>query len=282
MKFIEKITYLLVIALFATITATASTPADGADSLAKQPVRRTKAQLADSASRVIRVPSEGARIDRGIYQYLFVPKGQVLGGITISYAHLDSNDSQYLLMISGLDAELAMTQLSPFIGISYAKNQVIGAQFVYQRIKGAVDNVSLRLGSNEDYSFTLKDVNIQHQSYTAALFHRAYLGLDLRGRFALFNETRVGVSLGKQIFSYNSTTLDQYTRNREVSITFHPGFAACIMNNVSLHASVGVGGVRLNNSRVYDNNEVIGKRTAANANFRINLTDISLGITLHL
>lgn len=282
MRFIEKITYLLVIALFATLSATATTPTDGADSLAQQPVRRTKAQLADSASRIIRVPSEGARVDRGIYQYLFIPKGQVLGGVTLSYAHLDSDDSQYLLMINGLDADCAMTQISPFIGVSYAKNQVIGAQFAFQRIRGSVDNVSLQLGSNEDYSFTLNDVNLHQQSYTAALFHRAYIGLDLRGRFALYNETRIGVSFSKQTFAYNATTLNQYTRDREVSISFHPGVAACIMNNVSLHASVGFGGVRLNNSRVYDNNEIIGKRTAMNANFRINLTDISLGITLHL
>lgn len=279
MRFIEKITYLVVLLTFVATSAAATTVAD---SVAAAPVKRTKAQLADSASRVIRVPSEGARVDRGIYQYLFIPKGQVLAGATLSYAHLDSDDSQFMLMIDGLQADCSMTRISPFIGVSYAKNQVLGARFAYQLTRGKVDNVSIQAGDNEDYTFTLSNVDLRQRSYAGALFHRAYIGLDLRGRFALYNETRVEFAFGRNEFSYGQTALDQYTKNRQVGITFHPGVAVCIMNNVSMHASVGIGGVRLSDSRVYDGAEMIGKRTAMNANFRLNLLDISLGITLHL
>ncbi|MBQ1990898.1 MAG: hypothetical protein II231_07225 [Rikenellaceae bacterium] len=281
MRFIEKITYFVVLLTFVATSAAASTTTV-ADSVAVAPVKRTKAQLADSASRVIRVPSEGARVDRGIYQYLFIPKGQVLAGATLSYAHLDSDDSQFMLMIDGLQAECSMTRISPFVGVSYAKNQVLGARFAYQLTRGKVDNVSIQAGDNEDYTFTLSNVDLQQRSYAGALFHRAYIGLDLRGRFALYNETRVEFAFGRNEFSYGQTALDQYTKNRQVGITFHPGVAVCIMNNVSMHASVGIGGVRLSDSRVYDGAEMIGKRTAMNANFRLNLLDISLGITLHL
>ena len=279
MRFIEKITYLVLLLTFVATSAAATTVAD---SVAVAPVKRTKAQLADSASRVIRVPSEGARVDRGIYQYLFIPKGQVLAGATLSYAHLDSDDSQFMLMIDGLQADCSMTRISPFIGVSYAKNQVLGARFAYQLTRGKVDNVSIQAGDNEDYTFTLSNVDLQQRSYAGALFHRAYIGLDLRGRFALYNETRVEFAFGRNEFNYGQTALDQYTKNRQVGITFHPGVAVCIMNNVSMHASVGIGGVRLSDSRVYDGAEMIGKRTAMNANFRLNLLDISLGITLHL
>lgn len=281
MRFIEKITYFVVLLTFVATSAAASTTTV-ADSVAAAPIRRTKAQLADSASRVIRVPSEGARVDRGIYQYLFIPKGQVLAGATLSYAHLDSDDSQFMLMIDGLQAECSMTRISPFIGVSYAKNQVLGARFAYQLTRGKVDNVSIQAGDNEDYTFTLSNVDLLQRSYAGALFHRAYIGLDLRGRFALYNETRVEFAFGRNEFSYGSNTLDQYTKNRQVGITFHPGVAVCIMNNVSMHASVGIGGVRLSDSRVFNGAEMIGKRTAMNANFRLNLLDISLGITLHL
>lgn len=280
MRFIEKITYLILIALFAATTASATT--NVVDTVAVAPAKKTKAQLADSAARVIRVPSEGARIDRGIYQYLFIPKGQMLAGATLSYAHLDSDDSQFMLMIDGLQAECSMTQISPFFGVSYAKNQVLGARFAYQMIRGTVDNVSLQAGDNEDYTFTLSNVDLLQRSYAGALFHRAYIGLDLQGRFALYNETRVEFSFGHNQFSFGGEALDQYTKNRQVGITFHPGVAVCIMNNVSMHASVGIGGVRLSDSRVFDGGQMIGKRTAMNANFRLNLLDISLGITLHL
>lgn len=282
MRFTAKISLLLAFALFTASSVAAQSPSEVTTPTEEQPDTRTKAQLADSASRVIRVPSQGARVDRGIYQYLFIPKGQVLAGATLSYAHLNSADSQYLLMISGLDAECSMTRISPFIGVSYAKNQVLGARFAYQLTRGRVDNVSLQVGDNEDYTFSLSDVNVEQREYAGALFHRAYIGLDLRGRFALYNETRVEFAFGRNTFSYGGENLDQYTKNRQVGVTFHPGVAVCIMNNVSMHASVGIGGVRLSDSRVYDAQGMIGKRTAMNANFRINLTDISLGITLHL
>lgn len=281
MRFIEKITYLILLGVLVATNATAMTTTM-ADSVATAPATRTKTQLTDSASRVIRLPKEGARIDRGIYQYLFIPKGQVLAGVALSYANLDSNDSQFMLMIDGLDAKCSMTRISPFIGVSYAKNQVLGARFAYQTTQGKVDNVSLQAGDNEDYTFTLSNVDLSQRSYAGALFHRAYIGLDLRGRFALYNETRVEFTYGQNSFSYGENTLDQYTKNRQVGVTFHPGVAVCIMNNVSMHASVGIGGVRLSDSRIFDGAEMIGKRMAMNANFRLNLMDISLGITLHL
>lgn len=60
MRFIEKITYLLLVSLFAAGTATATTTNIGDDSVTvASPAKRTKIQLADSASRVIRVPNEG-------------------------------------------------------------------------------------------------------------------------------------------------------------------------------------------------------------------------------
>ena len=282
MRFIEKITYLILIALFAATTANATTTTSEADSVAAAPAKEIKAQMIDSAARIIRVPSEGARIDRGIYQYLFIPKGQMLAGATLSYAHLDSDDSQFLLMIDGLQAECSMTRISPFFGVSYAKNQVLGARFAYQMIRGKVDNVSIQAGDNEDYSFTLSNVDMLQRSYAGALFHRAYIGLDLQGRFALYNETRVEFAFGHNQFNFGGEALNQYTKNRQVGITFHPGVAVCIMNNVSMHASVGIGGVRLSDSRVFDGEQMLGKRTAMNANFRLNLLDISLGITLHL
>lgn len=280
MRFIEKITYLILIALFAATTASATTAE--VDTVAVATAKMTKAQMVDSAARIIRVPSEGARIDRGIYQYLFIPKGQMLAGATLSYAQLDSNDSQFMLMIDGLQAKCSMTRISPFFGVSYAKNQVLGVRFAYQQIGGSVDNVSIQAGDNEDYTFTLSNVDLQQRSYSGALFHRAYIGLDLRGRFALYNETRVELAFGHNQFNFGGEALDQYTKNRQVGITFHPGVAVCIMNNVSMHASVGIGGVQLSDSRVFDGEQLLGKRTAMNANFRLNLLDISLGITLHL
>lgn len=266
MRFIAKITCLILIACFAATTANAT----------------TATSKVDSTGCVMHTPSEQARINRDIYQYLFIPKGQILTGATFSYAQLDSEDSQFLMMVDGLQAACTVMSISPFVALSYAKNRVFGARFSYQMLEGTIDDASFLVGNNEDYSFSLNNVHFLQQSYSSALLHRSYVGLDARGRFALFNETRVEFAFGQGQFRSGSETLKYHTKNRQLNISFHPGLSVCILNNLSIDASVGIGGVRLSDSRVFDGDELLGERTALNTHFRLNLLDISLGITLLL
>lgn len=249
MRFIAKITCLFFLVLLGTTTAKAA----------------SETSVADSTARVMRSPAEGARMDRGIYQYPFLPKGEFLAGATISYAHLDSEDSQILPMVDGLQIEGSLTRISPFFGVCIAQNQVLGARLAYQAIGGMVDEAHLT----------------QH-SYAAAIFHRNYIGLDPQGRFALYNETRLEFAFGQNHFRVGNQAIDHYTKNRRLDITFHPGLAVYIMDHVSMDVSVGIGGVSLSDSRSYDGDQLLGRRTSLNTNFRINLLDISLGITVHL
>jgi len=240
------------------------------------------AVVSDSASRIIRVPAQGRRVDRGIFQYLFIPKGGWFAGAQISYAYFSSSDSEYFLLLKGLNASGSFTRVTPFIGYFYHRNQCLGVQFAYRRLKGDIDHADIKFGSNEDYSFSLSDVRVSQRTYSAAMFHRAYIGLEPKGRFALYNETRIEFASGRTRFSYDENYTDMYTRNRQTSVTFHPGLAVFVMNNMSIHASIGVGGVHFNSARIYDGGGVVGKRSSVLADFRLNLTDITVGMTLHL
>lgn len=236
----------------------------------------------DSVSRIIRVPAEGRRVDRGIFQYLFIPKGGWIAGAQLSYAYFSSSDSEYLLLVNGLNASGSVTRVTPFIGYFYHRNQCLGVQFAYRHLRGDIDSADIKFGDNDDYSFSLTGVHLLQRTYSAAMFHRAYIGLEPKGRFALYNETRIEFSFGRTQFSYDENYTDMYTRNRQTSVTFHPGLAVFVMNNMSIHASIGVGGVHFNSARIHDGGRVVGKRSSVLADFRLNLTDITVGMTLHL
>ncbi len=279
MGIIGKAKYLSATVAAVLLCSTAAAQQPAVDSLGGN---EPAAVVPDSASRIIRVPAEGRRVDRGIYQYLFIPKGGWFAGAQVSYSYFSSSDSEYLLLLNGLDASGSVTRVTPFVGYFYHRNQCLGVQFAYRQLRGDIGHADIKFGSNEDYSFSLSDASVLQRTYSAAMFHRAYIGLDLKGRFALYNETRIEFATGRTRFSYDENYMDMYTRNRQTSVTFHPGLAVFVMNNMSIHASIGVGGVHFNSARIYDGGEVVGKRSSVLADFRLNLTDITVGMTLHL
>ena len=186
-------------------------------------------------------------------------------GATFSHTQLTNGGSQILPMIEGLQVEGALTSLSPFFGVCISPNHVLGIRFAYQQIQG--------MANNNEF--------LQH-NYGGALFHRNYLALDSQGRFTLFNESSLAFAYGESQFQVGDLAGTTHTRNREMSITFHPGLSVSIMKHVSIDVSVGIGGVSLSDSRNYDGEQLIGKRTSLNTHLYINLLDISLGMTIHL
>lgn len=236
----------------------------------------------DTAARIIRMPAEGKRAARGIYQYMFIPKGEWIGGIQFSYLYFSSQESEYLLLLNGLDAHGTVSRVTPFLGYFYRRNNCLGVQFSYRYISAKVDAADFKLANDDDFSFSLKNVNAKQESYGIAMFHRSYVGLDLRGRFALFNETRISMLTGTTRFEFDDNSQDSYTRNRQVGISFHPGLAVFVMDHFSLHASIGFGGIRFNTARFYHKGLYEGKHSNIKANFRINITDITIGLTVHM
>lgn len=229
---------------------------------------------------LIRTPAVG-RFDRGITNYRFAPKGQMLFGVTFSYLDFDSKESSLLLLLKDFDCAGHTVKINPFWGYFIRDNIAIGVKFGYERTQVDLSNVSIDI---DDIDLSLKDIGLNSDLLVGTFFHRSYVGLDAGKRLGFFSEASLSVKMGNSRFSrvLNQELRDTRTHISEVQLGFSPGMAVFIMNNVSTEVSFGVLGVKFRKESQKTNGQETGSWRKSGANFKINLLNINLGITIHV
>lgn len=222
------------------------------------------------------------RYHRGLFNYLFIPKGQWEFGLTASYGELNTDDVQILSMIKNIDFKGKIYSVNPTISYSIGNNRSVGLRFNYSR--GNAGLASLSMDFDEDLNFNLKDVSYSTQSYGVALFFRNYIGLSTDKRFAIFNEVEASVNSGSSRFirQYNEQPRDTRTYSTSAGLNFSPGVCMFIMDYVSFNVSFGVFGLHLKHEKQTTDGVDDGTRTTSGANFRFNLFNIKFGIGVHI
>ena len=218
---------------------------------------------------------------RGLSQYLIIPKGEWQLGMQVSHVSISSNNSEYMLLLNNIDANGSITKISPFLAYSYRDNRSIGLRMQYSTASGNVSQGDLDFLS-DDLNFHIENLHANLTSYQAAVYHRSYIGLDNRGRIGLFSDIMLGYTNSRTAFVYNTETLDSYAKTHQVKLSLHPGIVVFAMNNVSMHVSMGIGGVSYNNTKYIKAGEVVGTRNYSKANFKLDVLDISMGMSIHL
>lgn len=218
---------------------------------------------------------------RGLSQYLIIPKGEWQLGMQVSHVSISSNNSEYMLLLNNIDANGSITKISPFLAYSYRNNRSIGLRMQYSTASGRVSQGDLDFLS-DDLNFHIENLHANLTSYQAAVYHRSYIGLDNRGRIGLFSDIMLGYTNSRTAFVYNTETMDSYAKTHQVKLSLHPGIVVFAMNNVSMHVSMGIGGVSYNNTQYIKAGEVVGTRDYSKANFKLDVLDISMGMSIHL
>lgn len=223
-----------------------------------------------------------SRFDRGLYNYLFTPKGQWMFGLTASYGEFSADDVEVLQAISDLDFKGKQYAIRPTIGYFIRNNQAIGIKFAYTR--GEADLGTIGFNAGEDLSFNLHDISYYSSKYTIGVFYRNYVGLGRSKRFAVFNEVSLDFGSGSSRFKryYGDILYDTRTNITEASLNFSPGVCVFIMENLSFNVSFGVFGLHLTKESQLTNGEDEGSRFSSGANFRFNLFNINFGIGVHI
>ena len=238
-----------------------------------------EAKMPVDSSRIIYTKPVG-RYDRGITNYRFIPKNKWIGGVTVSVFNFESDNSRLLFsLLKDIDLNLRTLLVKPFVGYAIKDNTVVGLKFGYSRISGGIDNLALNI---EDLDIALKDIKYTDDSYSFSLFHRSYIGLDPKGLFGLFNETTLGYSTGSTRFSRGADETLKYTDTsiNQLKVGINPGIAIFIMPNVGAEVSFGVAGFTYNWEKQKKSSGETGKRTNSGANFKINLFNINIGLTV--
>lgn len=139
-----------------------------------------KASPVDSTDIIYTKPI--GRFDRGIINYRFIPKKKWVGGLTFSYVNFDGEDSRLLFsLLKDFDCNFRTLSVKPFVGYAFKDNIIVGLKAGYNHTVADLGNISLSI--DDDLSFDLKDIRYSEDSYSIALFHRSYVGLDRGKRF---------------------------------------------------------------------------------------------------
>lgn len=222
------------------------------------------------------------RYDRGLMNYLFVPKGQWVFGATASYSEFDAEDVRLLSFLKDFNFKGTMFSIKPYAAFFFRSNQAAGVKLGYTR--NVLDLGSMSVDFDDDINFTVKDVEYETSSYTASVFYRHYVGLDNNRRFAVFNEVEAAVSRGHGSFLryYNEEPRDTRTTTTEFSLNFCPGLCIFVHEYVSFNMSFGVFGFYLKNEEQKTNSVEEGSRFTSGANFKFNIFNLNMGIAIHI
>lgn len=218
------------------------------------------------------------RYDRGLFNFLFIPKGQWMFGLTASYGEFNSDDVQILSLIKDFNFKGKIYSIQPTISYFFRSNQSMGLKLNYSR--GIADLGGMSVDFDDDMNFTLSDISYYSETYTASVFYRNYVGLGADKRFAIFNEVDLAFGSGSSRFkrSYDGEMKDTKTLTSKWSLNFSPGLTMFIMDNVSFNVSFGVFGLHVTHDKQYTNGEDEGSRISSGANFRFNLFNINFGL----
>ena len=228
------------------------------------------------------------RIDREIDRNVFAYKNEWMCGITASYGTLSSDDSEIALVIDNLNLGGSIMTVKPYFGYFYRNNLAIGARFGYTRMVGHFDNANINLGNFiNGIEFSTEGIGLNYLSnaYSFSVFHRAYVPLDKKGRFGVFGELELVGQYGRSNFGFmynnewNTSVSDIY----KVAFNFNPGIAAYVFPNVCATVSFGLGGLKYNHVKQFDSEmNTTGTRNFSKLAFRLNITEINIGVTVHL
>lgn len=224
------------------------------------------------------MPKDSTRSHR-LMNRLIAPKGEWQCGLSVMYADFSSGNSEYMLLLQGVDAGASMLRLAPEAAYTFAPNHSIGARFQYTNVRGMVDAATADLLGN--FSATLEDLHAFSRSMSGCVFQRTYVGLDRYGRVGVFWDYVLGYTRTKSQF-YTGDSSSDYSLKKKVHLGFAPGIIYFPMNNMSIQVSVCLADVSYSNVTVWSGGNVVGSRNAWKAQAHLNLMDISFGLTIHL
>lgn len=221
------------------------------------------------------------RFDRGLTNYLFIPKGSWAVGLTVSYGEFSTKDLQILDLLDDIDLGGYMFSVNPYVAYFIRNNLSLGLKIGYSASKGDIN--SFKIDIDEDMNFNLHDISYKSKSYSAAIAMRQYFGIARQGRFGVFNEVDLLIGSGSSDFTrpYDGELKTTRTDMTKLELNFMPGVNVFIIKNVSFNLSFGIFGFHMKSEKQAVNGEPLGSRFTSGANFRFNIFNMNFGIEAH-
>lgn len=216
-----------------------------------------------------------------IESVVFVPKGQWIAGISVSYTQ-SSQDKFQFLILEGITGDTYSFKISPMVMYAVKDDLALGGRFSYARSLMKVADADLIIDSETDYEFDHL-YRLSHNYYAAALM-RNYFSIGKSKRFGFFNEVQLQMGGGqtKLTTGIGTDLTGTYERNFSLNVGLAPGLCIFLNNYSALEINVGLLGFNYTATKAVKDQVYVSRRNSNSANFRINLFSISFGATFYL
>ncbi len=229
------------------------------------------------------VPRASAQVEfkRGLEQVSFIPKGQWITGVSVSFSQSDQNNYQFLI-VENLHGDAFSFKVSPMLMYAFQKDMAAGGKFAYTRTRTRLNSADIVLGG--DNNFNVDNLYSISQNYSAMAAYRNYFSLGRSRRFGFFNEVQLQVGGGesKIINGSGDDLTGTFERNWNLNVGLAPGMIMFLNNYSAIEVNVGVLGFSYNHTKATTDQIYVASRESKQANFKINLFSITFGVAFYL
>ncbi len=218
---------------------------------------------------------------REIESVVFVPKGQFVAGISVSYDQSNQNKYQFLVF-EGISGDTYSFKVSPMVCYIVKDDLGVGGKFAYSRSLTKLESADIVLGA--DNEFNVENLYQLSHNYSAMAIMRNYFSIGRSKRFGFFNEVQLQLGGGqsKLMKGKHEELTGSYERNFSLNVGIAPGLCVFLNNYSALEVNVGVLGFKYTDTKQISDRIYVSKRNSKSANFRINLFSISFGVAFYL
>ena len=243
-----------------------------------------KADTLHVTPAMIREISENEALEefqRQIESVVFVPKGQWVTGVSVSYTQSNQNQYQFLIL-ENLSGDTYSFKISPSVCYMFRDDMGAGLKFAYARSLAKLENADIVLGSEASYA--ADHVYSLSHNYYATMFFRNYFSIGRSKRFGFFNEIQCQLGGGQSKFTrgVGEDLTGAYETNFSLDVGLVPGLCLFLSNYSALEASVGVLGFSYTSTKTLTDRIYVAHRKSKFANFKINLFSITFGVSFYI
>lgn len=219
--------------------------------------------------------------EHDIENVTFVPKGQWVTGVSVSYTQSNQNKYQFLIL-ENLSGDTYDFKVSPMVCYIFKDDMGAGGKFSYSRSLTKLEKADIVLDSETDTSVECL-YRLSH-NYSATAIYRNYFSIGRSKRFGFFNELQLQLGGGqsKLTTGRGMDLTGTYERSFMLDIGVVPGLCVFLNNYSALEVNVGVLGFSYTNTKAIRDQVYVSRRHSKSANFRINLFSISFGAAFYL
>ena len=225
--------------------------------------------------------AEGEEFSPDFESVVFVPKGQWITGISVSYDQSNQKNYQFLVL-QGVTGDTYSFKVSPMLLYAFNNDVAAGGKFGYNRSLTKLESAEIAL--DPEMGFDFDHLYRLSHSYHGMAVLRNYFSLGKSKRFGLFTEVQLDLGGGqsKLMTGLGEDLTGNYERNFNLGIGVAPGMSVFLNNFTALEVNVGVLGFDYNHTKTITDQIYVANRNTKSAIFRVNLFSITFGVTFYL